>query len=230
MNIERIDKENKNFYQETFEDVEKGKLTIKEILGFEIEGASVFLPRVPCAHINPTRTLCPTAEENASSIFSLAPIYDTIIYPITYAHNMPLNEKTFKAINNISIDDFLIFVEKKRIIPYFPIDYGEYDKDFVEKFLEPGLPRISSTHLQLIQLMNKCNVVEGKCKTCKKNMEIAMKDIQAICKDSKDEGMLKNCSVCLQQLYSLGINRDNLFRSEQPELTICALKDIVFKD
>jgi hypothetical protein len=74
MNIEKIDAENSNFANEIIRDVEHGRLTSKDILGFGIDGASVFIPRVPCAYINPTTNVCQSADNGVggSSIFSLA--------------------------------------------------------------------------------------------------------------------------------------------------------------
>ena len=113
MNIKKIDKENMDFYAETVSDVEHGKLTLKDILGFHIEGATVFIPRVPCAQLNPTLKTCKSADEDTSPfVYSLAPIYDSLIYPINELSEKPLNEKTFEELHNISLDNFITFVEK----------------------------------------------------------------------------------------------------------------------
>jgi hypothetical protein len=156
MNPEKIDQENSQFFNEMIDKVEHGKSNIKEILGFDIEGAAVFIPRVPCAHISPTPRDCKSAADGVLSLFSLAPIYDTVIYPIDAGTNDGvLNENTFKAFNNISLEDFLVFVEKKRIVPYFSKRYQKFDKDFIGKFLELGLPRISSAP-SLLNTSNEC--------------------------------------------------------------------------
>ncbi|MCW4010008.1 MAG: hypothetical protein NWF05_05245 [Candidatus Bathyarchaeota archaeon] len=225
MSIRQIDKENSEFYNENVTNIERGKLSIKDILGFEIEGAPVFLPRVPCAHVTPNREICHTAEEGikSSSIFSLAPVYDSIIYPIEMGYNdRPLTEKSFKELNSVSLDDFLVFVEKKRVIPYFPYKYGRYEQEFVKKFLEPGLPRISSLHLFLLLLKDNCSTVGGDCKVCDGCNERAKADISKFVTGEQSE----SCLHCLMKIYSSGIKRDFILQQESIN-TICAIKDIL---
>lgn len=89
--------------------MENGKLSVKDILGFKIKGASVFIPRVPCRHINPPTDVCPKASDSGNSIFSLAPVYDTIIYPIHANYNEYfMDEKLFEKVNNVSLINFKI--------------------------------------------------------------------------------------------------------------------------
>jgi hypothetical protein len=225
MSIEKIDKENVEFFKETIDDVKKGKFTIKDILGFDIAGASVFIPRVPCAHIDPSRTYCKSAQnEGSTSIFSLSPIYDSLIYPIFDGFKEPVNEKNFQEFNGVSVDDFLVFVEKKRIIPYFPNAYQRYDPNLIQKFLEPGMPRISRFHLRLIMDMNCCSLVNTNCEKCGKNLKIATEDLES---RLNDKSQITDCSDCLSTLYTTGVNRDALFKSQEPLNTICVLRDIL---
>ena len=232
MNLKKIDTENNTFYDEVVEDVDHGKLTIKDILGFNVEGAPVFVPRVPCRHINPPSGYCPATNDTGNSIFSLAPVYDTIIYPIPKTYeNLPVNGEIFEKLNNISLDNFLRFVEQKRVIPYFNYSYSDYDETFIKKFLEPGLPRISKSHFQLVSRVNTCTVVGGDCNKCRNHHEKAIGDIKSLIpKDTKEaqtEEAIQNCGGCLTSLYSLGINREAILNNKSVITTVCALKDIV---
>jgi len=228
MNLERIDNENHEFYKETLHEVESGKFSLKDIIGFDIEGTSVFIPRVPCRHINPSKEICKSAERGGiSSLFTLAPVYDSLIYPIsTEYQGAQINEKTFEKLNNISMKDFLLFVEQKRVIPYFENRYSIYDSDFIENFLEPGLPRISIWHAELLTRMNACKIIGNDCKKCEGYVKSAETDMRKIRPNLKEEEF-SWCSYCLYSLYSLGIDRETILKSKNAGVTICALKDIV---
>jgi hypothetical protein len=227
LNIKRIDEENENFYKEIASHAEHGSISVKDILGFNLEGAKVFIPRVACSDLNPSKGICPATNEvkGISNIFSLAPVYDTLIYPISpYGNRDP---DFFKKVNNVSLDDFLLFVEKKHIIPYFPVPYDSYDKNFILNFLQPGLPRISCVHLDLLSLINACRVVSNDCKKCTADYKSAKEDIVKIGKRFTGEEGPESCARCLQVLYSAGIKREQFLKTATTGFSICALKDIL---
>jgi hypothetical protein len=234
--IPQIDKENHEFYDSVFEEVEHGSLSIKDILGFSIKGSSVFIPRVPCAHVVPSGDFCMSFDEvHASSIFSLSPVYDSLIYPIS-SHlsrksDIKLTESNFNLANGISLEKFITGIHAGKIIPHFSGKYQDYEPNFIKNFLEPGMPRISTLHMQLIRKYSVCKAVGGNCQKCQATSKTAQDDLKKLeyFKDSDEKTLqqLKACGGCLSMLYDLGINREALLKSNNVGSSTCALVDVL---
>lgn len=124
-NLKQIDGENSEFVKKIWGEVEAGDLSVEKILGFKFKGAKVFIPRVPCHHVMANQNICKAFDESHSiSIFSLTPVYDTLIYPMANILERSSNEikttqSNFKLAHGISLNEFITFVQAGRIIPYF---------------------------------------------------------------------------------------------------------------
>lgn len=138
-NAKAIDEENGNFYSQNKEAVTQGKLKTKDILGFEMKDATVFVSSPRCGFVSSKRYYC-SSGENAMSIFSLLPLYDSIVYPISPVgyQRLLVTQNNFSDYHNIAFRDFLELVYKHRVIPYFGGLYSQYDKELIEPFLETG--------------------------------------------------------------------------------------------
>jgi hypothetical protein len=220
-NIERIDEENERYYAEFRGAASKGDITVKDVLGFEIKDASVFVSHTNCGVVCSPSNL----ERNEMSIFSLLPLYDSIIYPIpTKGYGKTITSENFKEFHAISLKDFIEIVHKRRVIPYFTYPYSEYDKELAENFLETGIPRISYRHLDLIKSLNICkNAID--CNNCKKVFRTANSDISELMGKEIPESSL--CSSCLNIAYIQGITKEQLSKLESPNLGVCAIPDII---
>lgn len=228
--LEKIDAENEDFYKDSYQNVVTGERALNDIIGFDLKEPVVFIPRVPCSHVAPSVVshCTPARERPTTSILTLLPLYNTLVYPIpsTYGKTK-MSEVTFKEANDISLIDFLKTVEKGRIIPYFITKYRDYNVDFLRHFLEPGLPRISFMHMQLINRRNACKLTNGDCRKCGEGAKIARKDIAAFVKDTRKLEILRACAVCLQRAYEMGINKEKLLETTSPRHTLCAIIDIL---
>jgi hypothetical protein len=228
--LEKIDAENKEFYDQSYEKVTSGAYSIKDILGFDLKKPAVFIPRVPCAHVAPSivSSCEPAREKSATSILTLLPLYNTLIYPIAPRFkDAKMSEATFRAANDISLEDFLKIVETGRIVPYFVSRYKNYDLSFLQHFLEPGLPRISQLHMDLVRSQNNCNLVNGDCSKCQASGETAKKDISAFMEEGEKPKSHGSCHVCLSIMYNIGINREDILKTTSPLRTICATIDVL---
>lgn len=193
------------------------KYSIKELMGFHFQVPSVLTPKLKCPH-NTAIT-----ETNSSSIFSLTPLYNTIIYPIYEEYNdITLTEKTFHEMTGISLKDFMVFVEKGRIIPYFQRTYARYDPEFIKVFLEPGLPRISYYHMLLLRQQNNCKAMNRRCDECALLQEKSFNELKPLIKRS-DDGETRGCAACFSMLLASGVNKDAILKSQQVGTTICSL-------
>jgi len=229
-NLEKIDAENKEFYKESYNNVVTGKYSIKDIVGFDLKRPIVFIPRVPCAHIAPSVAFhcAPAREKPTTSILTLLPLYNTLIYPIASTYEKAkMSEATFKQANDISLTDFLRIVEKGRIVPYFPSDYKYYDVKFLQNFLEPGLPRIPNSHMFLIRRRNACKLTNGDCKKCLGNHELARKDVTTFMREREEPKAYDGCATCLSEAYDMGINKENILKTYLPRHTICSIIDVL---
>ncbi len=227
--LKKIDEENSSYLEENWEKAEKGKLTIDDILGFKIKSSRVFIPRVPCSYASPSNAKCGFSEEESNNlIFSLTPLYDTLIYPIPndYEFGKKMTAESFESTNNIKINDFIKFIEKGRIIPYFETSYSDYDVDFINVFLEPGLPRISSEYMNLIYLFNKCESVKNLCKRCEELTDKARGEIKDFNLDiSKEE---ENEYVdYIAELYRLGVPKKRILTLKYPESSLNLSSDVI---
>jgi len=226
-NLERIDTENEDFLKQSLQNVVEGKYSIQDILGFRLREPTVFIPRVACAHVAPSVAFhCPDASEHpAASILALLPLYNTLVYPIIPNFlKAKMDEEKFRQANDLSLKDFLKIVEKGRIVPHFVADYKTYDIDFVQHFLEPGLPRISSSHMGLIRAHNGCKLFDGDCKKCMASKKTARRDVPTLFgKTVSEEG----CAYCLGNTYDMGITRQRLLETRFPVLTVCAMPEIL---
>jgi hypothetical protein len=225
--IKRIDQENTEFYSRNMEAVASGKLTIRDIIGFDLNETPVFVAPPRCGHWSePTTTHCSIIEEkSATSIFSLLPLYDQIVYSIPPVYGSQLlSLKNFEESNGLTFQDFKEIVHTGKIIPYFPAIYGIYDSELIKHFLEPGIPRISVAHMRLIKNMNRCKIVKD-CKICKGLDDVAKEDTSEI--NKKDSEVTEVCSSCLRLAYQSGISRDNILRTNHPKLTLCNIPEII---
>lgn len=227
-NIKRIDEENSEFFKGSIEDVLKGKMTVKDILGFDVKEPAVLIPSTCCGHLAPSvASYCGSIKEKpATSIFTLLPMYDALVYPIQpKIGGNKVSESNFHEAHDISAKDFLNIIDKDRIIPYFPTKYCNYDTGLMEQFLEPGRPRISSIHMTLIERINACSIF-GDCESCKQNAAVAEKDIVDVLKKPV-QGKNRDCYGCLARAYSSGITKDQILQLSQPAPTLCMFNDIV---
>lgn len=226
-NLKRIDEENKAFFKEVSHDVLEGNLSIDDILGFNLESPGVLVPWAPCAHLAPSiYNFCEDVkEEPSTSILTLLPIYDTIIYPIASYADIKNPIKKFEECNDFSFRDFIIAVEKGKVIPYFNSDYCEYTMEFIEPFLEPGMPRISSFHMELIRRHNLCNAIDGDCDVCASTVNLGKEDIRTIFSDGREYN--EACGECLSRAYMMGVTKERLLETDFPSRTLCALMDIL---
>lgn len=225
-NLERIDAENEEFYSASYQNVVTGKYSIKDILGFDLKEPKVFIPRTPCAHIGPSViNYCNIAgEKPTTSILTLLPLYNTLIYPISSEYQeAKTSQAIFEEANDISLKDFLAAVMRGKIIPCFTSDYGDYDVDFVQHFLEPGVPRISFSHMQLVNRLNACKFTNGNCKACNEIFKTAKKDITAFGIKRKKSG----CAQCLLRAYEAGLSKETLLKTTVPRQTLCAVREIL---
>ena len=215
------------FYKQNFEDVASGKLKVRDIIGFDLNETLVFVAPPRCGHwSNSTATHCSIIkEEIGTSIFSLLPLYDQIVYSIPPVyHKQLLSLKNFKESNGLTFEDFKEIIYKGKIIPYFPGKYGIYDSELIKRFLEPGIPRISQAHMRLIKNMNCCKIVKD-CKTCEGLNYVARKDTLEI--NKKDAEVTEVCSSCLRLAYQNGISKDNILRMSSPKLALCNIPEII---
>lgn len=229
-NLERIDAENKEFYKASYENVVTGKYSVKDILGFELKNPTVFVPRVPCSHIAPSiRQHCePAREKPTSSILTLLPMYNTLLYPVSPTYlKAKVTEAVFEKTNDISLTDFLKAVEKGRIIPYFQARYKYYDANFVQHFLESGLPRIPRAQMELINRRNVCKLTNSDCKKCREHKEEALKDISALGEGQRKPEHYDSCAACLSRVYEMGIPKESLFKTTNPLQILCAIRDVL---
>ena len=225
-NLEKIDAENEDFYKQSYDDVVSGNWSIKDIIGFELKGAKVFAPRMFCGHLAPSiSSYCPLVQKPGISILSLLPLYDTLIYPIqTHSAGTKLSEKIFKTYYEISLSDFLMIAEQGRIIPYFVSAYKKYDVNLIQHFLEPGMPRISHSHMALIRRYGACKLVNGDCEKCKEEAAFAKKEVSKIVEEVRFQ---RSCSVCLSLAYSTGVITDKILQTSYPERTLCSVPDVL---
>jgi len=187
----------------------------------------VFVAPPRCGHwSNSTATHCSIIkEEIGTSIFSLLPLYDQIVYSIPPVyHKQLLSLKNFKKSNGLTFEDFKEIIYTGKIIPYFPEKYGIYDSELIKRFLEPGIPRISQAHMRLIKNMNRYKIVKN-CKTCEGLNYVARKDTLEI--NKKDAEVTEACSSCLRLAYQNGISKDNILRMSSPKLALCNIPEII---
>lgn len=229
-NPQKIDAENREFYDQYYDPVVTGKWSIEDILGFNLKEPIVFLPRVFCGRLTPSiKSYCSLMREKpATSILTLLPLYDKLAYPISPIYGgARMSDDTFEDANEISLPDFLKIVEQGRIIPYFVSEYQQYDISLMQHFLEPGIPRISFHHMGLIRKQNACKLTNGDCEKCKAIGKIAKKDLVDILEkpalSEEDEG----CASCLGIAYSIGIKKDDILKTTTRRQTLCAIIDIV---
>lgn len=229
-NLEKIDAENREFYDESYENVVTGKWSTEDIVGFDLKEPIVFIPRVHCAHLAPSIvSYCKRIREKpVTSILTLLPLYNSLVYPIfPEFDDRKMSEETFKDANEISFTDFLKIVERGRIVPYFVADYQKYDISLLQHFLEIGVPRISRLHMELIRKRNACNFTNGNCEKCGDIHARAQKDLVDVLKRdtlSEDE---KICAICLGFAYSVGIEKDNILQATSRKQTLCAIVDVL---
>jgi hypothetical protein len=227
-NIRRIDEENDEFFKESIEDVLRGKMTVKDILGFDVKKPAVLIPSTSCGHLAPSvASYCSSINEKpATSIFTLLPMYDALVYPIqAKIGGNKVSESNFHDAHDISVKDFLNIIDKGRIIPFFSTEYCNYDTGLMEHFLEPGRPRISRNHMTLIERINTCSIFSD-CKSCNQNVAVAKKDIIDVLKKPA-KGKNKDCYRCLARAYGSGITKDQILQLSQPAPILCLFGDIV---
>ncbi len=217
--IERIDAENVQFFKEQIDDVEVGKLSVKDILGFNIDKSTVFIPE-----------FCPflvMRKSDSSAIFSLVPMYNTVIYPVySSIEGIIVNESNFQTINGMPLKDFLVFIEKGHIIPYFHTKYSNYDENLIRNFLEPGMPRISIQHMHLVRWLNSKNFENNIQKLgVAKDVATAQKDLSNLLKQPEDS--LISCAECLVAAYAMGIEKSKILGSTNTRRLLCGFMDIV---
>jgi len=228
-NLKKIDAENDDFFKQSKDNVVSGKWSIEDIVGFKLKEPTVFLPRVSCAHLAPSvASICKFAgEKTATSILTLLPLYDSLVYPISPNFgDTKMSEENFEEANEISLMDFLKIVERGRIIPYFVSRYQVYDVSFLQHFLEIGIPRISNRHMDLIRAQNSCGFTNEDCEKCEANSRSAQKDLANFLKKGTISEDNKSCANCLANAYSMGIEKDRIFQSHSPRQTLCAISDI----
>lgn len=229
--LEKIDAENEEFYETSYKNVVTGKYSTSDITGFDLEAPNVFIPRVPCAHVAAESEYgyCTLAVEKPTvSILTLLPLYNTLIFPIFPKFSeAKVTQATFEKINDIAPREFLKAVWKGRIIPYFTSLYQNYDNDFLQHFLEPGLPRISSPHMSLIRKLNTCSLSDGDCEACNEKHRIAEKDVSAIAEVLKKREIPHDCISCLFRAYAIGISKETLLKTSSPLFTLCATQDVL---
>ena len=228
----KIDAENKEFYKQSYDDVVSGKWSIRDIIGFETKEPRVFVLGTTCAHLAPSIVShCEHAREKpVSSILTLLPTYNTLLYPIISKFGgKKMSEAAFKDANDMSLTDFLKVVERGRIIPYFTTGYQAYDTDFLHHFLDTGVPRISRYHMELIKRQNSCKLVDGDCKKCHDASAFARKDLPDFFETPALHEEHKGCTGCLAFAYCLGIKKDAILQvvSPSPQQTLCAIVDVV---
>jgi hypothetical protein len=228
MSLEQIDQENSDFREKNFVDIERGKISLKEIIGTELKTPSVYIPRRSCPQLY-SGNLTTARRFGLASIYSLLPMYDKIFFPIKPQWDKAkIKENSFTTHFGISLKDFLSLIEKNKIIPYFTAPYKEYDEKLVRNFLEPGLPRIHKLRWELLTRYNTCSIFDGNCEKCTRNLRKAENDFKNIETIPKEKGYNGSCSRCLGLLYNLGINRKALmdYNGNKPE-AICNLMDSV---
>lgn len=233
----KIDAENDQFYKESYEKVVRGKWKLDDIIGFELKKPVSFVPRVRCAHIGPSiASACGIFGKGAvHSFFTLLPLYDTILYPISPQYrSQKVSVATFERTNDISMTNFLSAVERGRVIPYFTNNYEDYNVEFVENFLEPGIPRISNRHLELIRRQNLCKFVGGDCKKCDDIKKLARKDLLDFLEEEERENPepFSGCSRCIDLAYAIGLSKDEILkcairRKTRPRYVLCSIKEIL---
>jgi hypothetical protein len=224
LNITKIQAENDEFYEQNIQKAESGKISIEEILGIPIAAPRVFIPRVNCRFISPSGDLTKTSSE-LHSIFSLCPTYNSVVLPIRAKYeNGKITERNFERANGISLKNFLTFIERGRVIPYFETGLKNYDQKLLEHFLEPGLPRISWTQIELIRKHNMCSFTGGDCKKCNNLATEAKKDMTAVGATGKD---LSECAPCLSSLYMWGVKKESIPHYAGHQNPLCAMVDFV---
>jgi hypothetical protein len=219
LNVNQIDEENSQFVTEHLEDVESGTLSVKEILGMNLSSPLVYIP-ILCPYSSPLKGV-------ASSIYSLSPLYNTIIHPVVAEiSDTKVSEANFQKVHGIPLNEFLTFIEKGHIIPYFEAKYGEYDQDVIKRFLEPGYPRISNYHMGLIKRHNFCALMGKDCKKCVEIGKQAAKDLAESSKKQISE--IGGCAKCLIMAYSMGIDKQKLLlETRKTTRVLCTISDAV---
>lgn len=228
-NLKRIDDENHEFFDQTLNDVQTGKLSVKEIIGFDLKEPEVYIPKVLCGNVVADSAYCPvmTEENLATSIFSLAPLYNTLVYPVNaYYNKSKMTELSFKKANGISLEEFLTFVHKRRIIPYFSHQYQNYEPDFISHFLEPGTPRISMSHMNLVRLQNYCKLMNYDCNKCKATVKTAEEELPLVKKNVEDPKK-DACGDCLSMAYVIGVCKEELIKYNSPRALLCSIGDVI---
>ena len=222
-NLERIDAQNDEFFREHEEAVSHGRLTVSDIIGFELKSAAlVSLPKcgVVCSS---------NLSQTETSIFSLLPLYESILCPIVpdgYYGERKVNAKNFFKFYGIAFNQFIELVRRKRVIPYFLSAYNSYERSLILPFMEPGIPRISVQSLQLIKLMGICNIVS--CDECKKTFSRVEADIKQFLDMRRFETKEKHdCRGCLLTAYLNGITKDRILGLSNPDIALCDVPQII---
>jgi len=205
--LEQLHKEDEEYFEEFHEPVSAKELSPEDILGFKLHESIVYVPGLHCP--------LPVA-----SIYSLLPLYDSVIFPITskYEGKKIENEEKFREIHVLSPDEITILARKGRIVPHFMQAFTDYDYNIVEPILEPGVPRISAAQSTLISYYGFCNIVQKDCDECKRQRDMVDSDYPEL--SSKD------CSSCLAMLYNLGY-REEISRLDSIIPQVCMAREII---
>lgn len=184
--LEDLDKEDEEFWKEFHEPVAAGDLAPEEIFGFKLPETRVYLPELRC-------------PLPLTSIYTLLPLYDSVIFPIKpyfEKEKKIKNAKIFRRIHGLSPDEIATLARKGRVFPRFETKLSEFDAKLIKPLLEPGIPRISPAQARLVAFYGFCTLVQNDCQKCELTAKQAEKDFPKL------HG--KSCIGCLAVLYSLG--------------------------
>ena len=209
-----LDKEDKDFFEDFWKDVEAGFMPLERIVGFKMSESKVYVPDA-----------CSGCSHAFTSPFTLLPLYDVVIMPI-YPYiirpdkgNLRIRQKTFKAIYDCTPAEMSIAAEAGRVIPYFPAKFHIYDAKLIEPFLEPGIPRISHHQIELIKRIGMCHFVNYDCKECSRRAKTIRKEFP-----KADKG----CLSCLGIMYNYGGKKPG-FEKLTPEVCL-SMKAVVSRN
>jgi hypothetical protein len=190
--LRNLEKESESFHNELIEPVLKGEASIKEILGFELPKAKVYIP--------PT---CSDCQHGMISLFSFMPLYDTVIFPLysSYEKEKITDPKIFKRVHSCDPEEVALAAREGHVIPVFAAGFSQYDPKMIEPILGAGVPTISFVQHHLIKNMNLCSFAEGDCEKCQAEDKWVNENFSNIRNES--------CLSCLLLLnkYGLGVEK-----------------------
>lgn len=186
--LKSLDKEDKNLFEEFYHNVGEGKTSTKEILGLELPKARVYVPRA-----------CPGCQYGTTSLFSLMPLYDTVIFPIHAIAQKEkiIDPKVFKLVHSCYPEEVSLAAKEGHVLPYLVGPFENFDPELIKPILQSGVPRISDSQLELVKRIGMCRSFEGDCKKCTEESNRLIAGFSKV----KDEG----CLSCLRILSGYGL-------------------------